>query len=285
MKTTRCSTPPFHSTEVSRSNLDSYRCFFALDSSQAVSISHDSDAVFATLAPTVIPQGNTGMEKWGGGNRKVVYLRFKIKLSCNWMRMWLWQNGATASKEQTGKLPRSLKPQTAWSLHEGFSITEQSRVFDGLLADTNSFICGWRFRKIQSDSSPFRSSKITNSKVSLRQTLGKVELSPLSQLFRQIFDLTFSPKPFYLHLSDRQHFGFRHSQTIWSFNLLKGLRQAVFHINHPELLLHQDFFCLRSWTTQPLTEGRTVQHRCGQRCECSWGTTGTLWTFVLSLTW
>lgn len=192
MKTTRCSTPPFHSTEVSRSNLDSYRCFFALDSSQAVSISHDSDAVFATLAPTVIPQGNSGMEKWGGGNRKVVYLRFKIKLSCNWMRMWLWQNGATASKEQTGKLPRSLKPQTAWSLHEGFSITEQSRVFDGLLADTNSFICGWRFRKIQSDSSPFRSSKITNNKVSLRQTLGKVELSPLSRLFRQIFDLTFS---------------------------------------------------------------------------------------------
>ena len=57
--------------------------FFALDSS------HDDNAVFATLAPTVIPQGNTGMEKWGGGNRKVVYFRFKIKLSCNRMRMWL----------------------------------------------------------------------------------------------------------------------------------------------------------------------------------------------------
>ena len=53
-------------------------------------------------------------------------------------------------------------------------------LFDGLLADTNSFICGWRFRKIQSDYSSFRSSKITNSKVWLRHTLGKVELSPLS---------------------------------------------------------------------------------------------------------
>ena len=29
-KTTKCSTPPFHSTEVSKSNLDSYRCFFLL---------------------------------------------------------------------------------------------------------------------------------------------------------------------------------------------------------------------------------------------------------------
>ncbi len=36
---------------------------------------------------------------------------------------------------------------------------------------------------------------------------------------------------------------------IWSFNLLKGLKQAVFHINHPELLLHRDFSRLKNRTT------------------------------------
>lgn len=56
--------------------------------------------------------------------------------------------------------------------------------------------------------------------------------------------LLFPPKSFYLHLSDCQHFCFRHSQMIWSFNLLKGLQQAVLHINHTELLLHQDLTSL-----------------------------------------
>lgn len=46
------------------------------------------------------------------------------------------------------------------------------------------------------------------------------------------------------HLSDRQHSVFCHGQMIWSFNLLMGL-QAVFHINHTELLLHRDFSSLK----------------------------------------
>lgn len=56
--------------------------------------------------------------------------------------------------------------------------------------------------------------------------------------------LLFPPKSFYLHLSDCWHFCFRHSQMIWSFNLLKGLQQAVLHVNHTELLLHQDLTSL-----------------------------------------
>lgn len=73
-------------------------------------------------------------------------------------------------------------------------------------------------------------------------------IDPLKSLTqKQTFALSscfFPPKSFYLHLSDCQHFCFRHSQMIWSFNLLKGLQQAVLHINHTELLLHQDLTSL-----------------------------------------
>lgn len=97
----------------------------------------------------------------------------------------------------------------------------------------------------------------SQGKVWLRHTSAKVKLSPLSpsELLLQVFHLTFPFQtllPFYL--TDHQHFWFWHSQMIWSFNLLKGLQQAVFHINHTELLLHQDFSRLKNRTTLPTTK-------------------------------
>lgn len=99
-------------------------------------------------------------------------------------------------------------------------------------------------------------------------------IDPLKSLTqKQTFALSscfFPPKSFYLHLSDCRHFCFRHSQMIWSFNLLKGLQQAVLHINHTELLLHQDLtFSLKTThaTTKDL-QSRTDAHI----CEWVWGT-------------
>lgn len=88
-----------------------------------------------------------------------------------------------------------------------------------------------------------------------RHALDKVKLPPLSPSeLLNISSYFVLPQPFYLHLSDRQHSGFWHSQMIWSFNLLKGLQQAVFHVNHTELLLHQDFSRLKSKTAPPTTK-------------------------------
>lgn len=65
-----CLTLPFHSSEiwVSRANWRLHWCF-ALESSTAASGRHFANAVFATAAPTVIPQG-------GGAITKCVYFCF-----------------------------------------------------------------------------------------------------------------------------------------------------------------------------------------------------------------
>ena len=57
--TSGCFTLPFHDTEIwaARPKVDSYCCFFSLNSSQA-SGSHAANTVFVTAAPTVIPRGS-----------------------------------------------------------------------------------------------------------------------------------------------------------------------------------------------------------------------------------
>lgn len=97
--------------------------------------------------------------------------------------------------------PRVWNPR-----HTKVSIQDfQSRskaLFDGLLADANSFLCCWRFWKIQSGFFFFPFLEvftITDSKVWLRHTLHKVKLSPLSpsELFStNISSYFFLPNPF-----------------------------------------------------------------------------------------
>ncbi len=75
-------------------------------------------------------------------NIKNSLLSFQIKLSWKWMR---WRMQMWSTWEQTDK----------WN-HKRSEVCIQdfqsrSRVpFNGLLAETNEFICCWRFRKIQS---------------------------------------------------------------------------------------------------------------------------------------
>lgn len=128
--------------------------------------------------------------------------------------MWLWQTELLPFRNKQAS-SGSLKSQKAWSLHTDYPSWSRA-MFGGLLVDTNLYAAG-DFSKSNQAFPSFRSLKVKLKKSWTVQTVAV-------RTFSTIFHRTFSPsKPFYLHLSDHQHFGFWHSQVIWSFNLLKRI--------------------------------------------------------------
>lgn len=109
MKTTRCSTPPFHSTEVSRSNLDSYRCFFALDSSQAVSISHDSDVCLQHWRQQSYRRETVGWRNGGVAIEKLSICALRL----NWA-VTEWECGCDKTERLPLRNKRASSP-AVWS--------------------------------------------------------------------------------------------------------------------------------------------------------------------------
>lgn len=170
------------------------------------------------------------------------YQKLILKIKLSWKWMWLWQTELLPFRNKQAS-SGSLKSQTAWSLHTDYPSWSRA-MFGGLLVDTNLYAAG-DFSKSNQAFPSFRSSKVKLKKSWTVQTVAvrtfSIRLFPLPNPFTCTWVIT--------SISD--------SDTVkWSDLLisLKGLQQAVFHINHIELLSHHDFFCLKGKTTKPLTK-------------------------------